>query len=224
MIKVEYLPFIFPIVIIVCIGIVIFIAYKLEKKRTEILRQVAMQKGFSFNPKTEKSYIDSLPKLTIFKKGHSKKLTNLIKGNKNSIAWSIFDYKFTVGHGKNSRTYKQTVALASLHTSLPNFYLGRENIFHKIGSKFGYQDIDFDNFPEFSDKYLLRGENETAVKNLFTSNILRFFQENMTNIYVEAEKNYLIYYRLSRRIKPLELDQFIEEATKVVRLFEKDDF
>jgi len=40
---------------------------------------------------------------------------------------------------------------------LPFFELKPENTFHKIGQVFGYQDIDFEAFPNFSKGYLLRG-------------------------------------------------------------------
>ena len=222
------LPSYFPIIIIggvlSLIGITFFLVYLYEKKRSEAIRDIAMRIGFSFTKKVEKSFLMSLPEFVTFKKGHSRKVSNLMKGSKNGVSWSIFDYRYTVGGGKNSHTYNQTVAFASLNINLPNFSLTKENFFHKIGNIFGYKDIDFDNFPDFSKNYFLKGEDEQSIRSIFTPELLNYFQNNPTILNVEANKNYLLYYKLSKRSKPEELISFIAEAAKIVRLFDKKEF
>ncbi len=61
---------------------------------------------------------------------------------------------------------------------LPNFTLRPENLFHKIGQVFGYQDIDFDSHPEFSKRYLLKGENESEVRSTFSADTLAFYESD----------------------------------------------
>jgi hypothetical protein len=46
---------------------------------------------------------------------------------------------------------------------MPHFALRPEKAWHKIGSWFGHQDIDFDSHPRFSSTYLLRGGDESAI-------------------------------------------------------------
>ena len=73
-----------------------------------------------------------------------------MKGSKNGFSLQVFDYKYTVGGGRSSHTYNQTVAyIKDMKVSLPFFTLGPENFFHKVGSVFGYKDIDFSSHPLF---------------------------------------------------------------------------
>lgn len=226
MIDPSHISVFIPVIVISIIILVVIIAIRFEKKRTESLKNSAMRIGFSFNDKVDKSYMDSFKELNLFSKGHSKKIYNVMKGSKAGINWQIFEYRYTVGGGKNSRTYNQTVALATLNISLPKFNLGRENIFHKIGNAFGYKDIDFPGNKLFSDNYFLKGKDEHAIRIVFNSDLLRHFESTIfdSNQVIEADKNYFVYYRSGRRIKPEELIGFIDDSTKLVRLFGKDVF
>ncbi|MEA3514881.1 MAG: hypothetical protein U9R34_05360 [Nanoarchaeota archaeon] len=200
------------------VGIIIYLVYQHEKKRIQALEDVAMRNGFSFNQKMDQDII--LGDFKIFNKGSSKKSSNLMKGTKSGIKWTIFEYRFTTGGGKNSNTEKQTVAIAKLkNTQLPNFFLGRKNIFHKIGSKFGYKYIDFDQHPVFSNNYLLRGEDEQAIRKVFNSNILIYLEEKLTKATIEAEGSKLIYYIPRKIIKPDQFLTFLDDAEKRVRMF-----
>ncbi|MCK4820866.1 hypothetical protein KA005_34185, partial [bacterium] len=136
---------------------------------------------------------------------------------------TIFDYKYTVGSGKSSHTYKQTVVyFQSDDLALPDFALRPERIFHKIGSVFGYQDIDFETSPEFSRHYLLRGVNETAIRNLFGMDVLAYFErEKSKKMCVEGNDKHLIYYKSGKLIKPEDIRIELEEAKSNLELFRR---
>jgi hypothetical protein len=95
--------------------------------------------------------------------------------------------------------------------NFPKFELEPENTFHKIGQVFGYQDIDFESFPIFSKKYLLRGNDEAKIRELFTPEVIKFFERNQ-NIHIEAQGNTLIFYRPSKRCKPDEIKGFYQDG------------
>jgi hypothetical protein len=132
---------------------------------------------------------------------------------------SIFDYRYTTGGGQHSHVWNQTVAsFQSAELNLPSFSLRPENIFHRLGQLFGYQDINFDEAPGFSRSYLLRGNDETAIRGLFRPEMLSYFESN-PGLSVEANRDCLIYYRPSKRTKPEEIRGFLEEAFRVFDLF-----
>ena len=82
---------------------------------------------------------------------------------------TLAEYSYVISSGKSNHTVRQTVvAFTEGNTGLPDFDLSPENIFHKIGGAFGYQDIDFERFEEFSKRYLLRGKDEEAIRKTFT--------------------------------------------------------
>ena len=196
-----------------------FCARWVAKKRTERFQQVAEELGLPFFPKGDESLVDLLDHLHLFSQGRAKKIANMLHGETDDVELAIFDYRYTVGRGKNSRTYKQSVIyFRSAAFALPQFDLRPEGLLHKIGGAFGYQDIDFDTHPGFSGSYLLRGEDETAIRDLFTDDLLAFF-ESQKKISVEGGGDQLVFYRAGKRIKPDEVGEFTQEGFRILHLF-----
>lgn len=202
--------------VVVFIGLLVWFSFWQDKKRTEALRQACLRLGFSFLPKGDPSFQAELAAFPLFNQGHSRNLKNLIRGSGSDADIAVFDYRYTTGSGKNQRTRKQTVIrFRSAGLDLPAFTLSPENIMHKIGSMFGYQDIDFEHFPGFSKRYLLRGQDETRIRMVLNDRALRFFEQKHP-VCVEGRADQFIFYRSSREIKTENLNPFIAEGTEVL--------
>jgi hypothetical protein len=198
--------------------VIFYLVSRYEKARSEALRQLARRLEFSYEK--EFTLEPGLQKLKLFNKGYARKTTNLLSGERHGIPFQIFDYRYTVGGGKSSHTYRQTVASASLsHAILPHFILAPENFFHKIGEKIGFQDIDFRQFPGFSEHYLLRGENVEAIRRLFNTSILEYFQGKKFKATLEGGGNTLIFYKSGKRIKPEDIEMFYHQFREIVPFF-----
>lgn len=199
-------------------GGVIYMNHRVQRKRREGLEQAANEMRWSFSPERDEATLASLSELNLFSQGHSKRVTNVMRGKTSHGSAAIFDYTFTVGGGKNQHTESQTVLwLALPGGSLPRFALRPEQVWHKLGSRLGYQDIDFDRHPEFSKRYLLRGEDEPAVRKLFSDRTIMFF-EGESGICVEGGGGTLIVYRSRKRVKPEEIRAFLETGARVASL------
>jgi hypothetical protein len=206
--------------VIAFIGFLIWIGHYLEKKRTESMRNAAMSLGLAFEEEGG-HVLQELAGFKLFQEGHSKKLRNVISGSQGSATYKVFDYRYTVGHGKNSHTYFQTVVhLKSNRLKLPGFAMRPEHIFHKIGGVFGYQDIDFDSHPTFSKKYLLRGELEQEVRDTFKPHILDHFDKNH-GLSIEAMGDELLYFKAGAKTKAEVLKTQIDDAIQVHDLFSR---
>jgi hypothetical protein len=200
-----------PYILTFMVGSLIF-SYIYEKKRTEALELVARGLGFSFSKSGRETTKSKHESFELFSQGHSKKLRNELWGKDRNNIVSIFGYSYTQGHGKNSTTYNQTVlSIKVSNLNFPKFELEPENTLHKIGQVFGYQDIDFEAFPLFSKKYLLRGNDETKIRQLFTPKVIKYFEINQ-NIHIEAQGNTLIFYKPSKRCKPDEIQAFYHDG------------
>ena len=209
----------FVVGIVALIAGAIWLASYLEKKRTEKMRAAADSLGLTFEAEQAHEMIQALAHFPLFQAGHSKRVRNVIAGSEGGVDFKLFDYRYTTGHGKNSHTWIQTVLLMrSSRLTLPPFTLRPENIFHKIGSAFGYQDIDFDSHPTFSKKYLLRGEIEPEIRNVFAPHVLDYFEQNH-NLTVEGVQGELLFYKGMRRLKPEELRPLIDDGIRVHGLF-----
>ncbi len=215
----EVIPFLMfgGFVAIVIVAIVAGVAY--ERKRTDALRAVAESMKFDFCKESGMAVVSATGEFHLFSQGHGRKITNLMRGTANDIDVNIFDYRYTIGSGKNSSTYRQTVVVfQSSLLNLPDFALRPEHFFHRVGRAFGYQDITFDRYPVFSKKCLLRGTNEEAIREIFHEGVLKFY-ESHEKLCTEGSGNQLIVYRSGKRVKPPEISAFMQEAFEVFALF-----
>lgn len=196
-----------------------------DKKRRDGLEAESLKAGFSFDAEPHEDLMSPLENINLFRVGYSKNVSNVMKGKINHVFWTIFDYKYTIGGEKDSRVYSQTVAYGQIdEANFPVFSLGHEESFHKIGDILGAKDIDFKDNPGFSDKYLLKGSDEAAVRAVFKPHVLKFFEKKKERVNVEASRDKIIIYRNRDDVGPAGLSRFIEDASNILRLFlEKND-
>lgn len=168
---------------------------KKEELRSEKYRSLCASKGFDYLDIDEFGTKAYLKGFELFKSG-SGKIRNLSQQKSSSLDTeiNIFDYKYTVSTGKTSVTYDQTVFFVnSKKLGLPQFYMKPENIGHRIAAFLGWEDIDFEKYPAFSDKYHLTGEHEDFIRHTFNDLVLKFFSKT-SGWSIEAANYYLIFY------------------------------
>lgn len=192
--------------------------YVWEKQRTEKMRLAAAEMDLPFYAVGESSLLGDFLGFPLFSTGSARKIKNVLYGKTSDVEVALFDYQYTIG-GKHRRTYKQTVAsIRSPQLDSPEFALRPENLFDKIGGVVGYQDIDFESHPRFSDRYILRGSGEYGIRRLFRDEILAFF-ESQPGLSVEAYGQRIVFYREAKRVQPENIRSFFEEAFRVYTLF-----
>ena len=208
--------------VILIIGVVIVAAIvqnKREQERTRQLQSTASLLGLEFAPTAPLNWIPNLETFGLFNQGHSKSISNMFYGQLEGVKAALFDYQYSVGHGKHRSTYNQSVVyFEPPNLNLPFFSLRPERTFHKIISALGYQDIDFGNRPDFSKQYLLRGPDEQAVRNAFSDAVLSSYETNPGTC-TDGGGNQLFIFRQGYRIAPLEAQSFINWASGVKNLF-----
>ncbi len=204
----PFIIILFVLVPFLIIGVSVFFMLRLKKKRTKQLSEISSDLKLSFYPDGKDSIFESIS-FGIFDYGN---VSNMMHGEVSNAEFAIFDHRYTSGSGENSSTYKQTaIYFNPTNLNLPRFTLSPENLLHKIGSAFGYQDIDFPTHPDFSKRFLLRGEDETKIRALFTNKLLNFL-ESQQKITIEGGGNQLILYRDNKRIRPEEWQNFIDQG------------
>jgi hypothetical protein len=213
------------IVWIILAGVaVLFIAvygttWYMGKKRAKALQALAPALSFTFTASGDDMLIGELGEFHLFSQGYRRRISNVLQGKFNLVPVTVMDYKYTTGGGKSSHTWTQTVLVFdSDKLQLPRFLLRPENLFDKIESAFGYKDINFDTAPVFSEKYLLRGENEAAVRSAFNAGILQYYEQH-PGLSTEADGKKLIFYRTSKVVPPDKIQAFLQEGYDAFELF-----
>jgi hypothetical protein len=218
--------FLIPVVavagVLALIGGILAVSSRMEQQRTEALAAASQTMGFAFEPDGDLEVLMGFGDLPLYGRGHSKKVKNVMTGQAGDRDVKLFDYKYTTGGGKDSHTWSQTVALfPKAGEGLPDLLLAPENVFHKIGAAFGYQDIDFDTSPDFSSHYLLRGPDEMAIRSAFSADALNFFGQQR-GWHVEVASGNVGVYRSGKRCKPDDLRTFLEGTQSVLRVLARE--
>ncbi len=208
------------LVFLTAIPALIVAVVRYEKKRTAELKLFARRIGMEFlekDPRIKSAPFQSFP---LFQKGRSKKSGNVMVEEKGPSETLIFEYRYRTGGGKNSSTHTQTIVAFKKNTAdLPAFAMGPEYFVHRIGEKFGMQDIDFSGEPVFSETYLLQGEDEPAVRRLFEGKLARFFARH-PKWNVEGGGDWLLVYKGGKRPKVDEIPTMIKESIELARQFD----
>lgn len=194
------------------------VSHFLTKRRREAMSREAAKLGFEYHG--EKSIrAEPFTGFKLFNTGRGRNFDNVMKGEHGGARTVLFDYRYTVGGGRHSTTYRQTVGAFKVRGGLlPSFAMRPESVFHKIGSLLGYQDIDFEQNPGFSKRYLLRGEDERAIREAFSRDTLVHF-EDRPGWCVEAGGDWLVVYRSGKRVDPEGLREFLDEASRAAAVF-----
>ena len=186
-----------------------------RKQRADAMRRVAEELGLEYSAVSDDAFIESFGLFELFSKGRAKKVFNLMQGTSADRALAIFDYQFVTGHGKSTRTNRTTtLCLRFTGEPLPTFTLRPENLGDKIVRFFRKNDIDFDTHPYFSRMYVLRGDDETAIRGLFTVPLLEYY-EARNPLYTEGRDQTLIVYRIGR-VSPQEINSLLAEGLELL--------
>ena len=146
----------------------IWLQYYLEQKHLAAYQAFCASSGYQFiaeRPGVQEDFVRIVP---FFNQGYGRRWRHQVSGQYNGVAFSAFQYDYTVSTGRSSATYRHAMIQWSSTKTLPQFTLGPETFFTRIGEVLGFRDIDFDDDPSFSGTYRLKGFDDVPVRALFT--------------------------------------------------------
>jgi len=205
---------------LVAVGILSLISNYFEQQRTKKIEELARSNGFTFRHTPTAADNDLPIGCYLAETGRDPAVSNVLEVCRtDELNFVLFEYEFTVGYGKSQHTPHQTIAkMRSPLLKLPSFLLFPETIFSKIAVMFGQTDVNFSDSPEFSDRYILRGLDEAALRAIF-SPALRNALTPLDHLTIEGADEVLFIFRMGRRVKPEDLVPLIEEDKKILALF-----
>jgi hypothetical protein len=207
--------------IVVALGVLFTIIYFVavrEKKRTARLEIVVGEMGLEFRPEGDEQLLGRLGAFPLMNVGRKQELKNLVVGDTSQGKLALFDFRYITGHGKHQKTRRQTVIAmeAAELDQLPSFNMRPEGFWDRVGSAFGMKDVDFDEHADFSAKFLLKGEDEEALRAFMDKELLDFFADR-PDLCCEARPGVFLYYRRYKCVTPEShlLEGFLEEGMMV---------
>ena len=176
--------------------------YKFDHRIKEF-EACAQSLKWTYNELDESGLIKLMLDFKLFKKGHRKKICPLIIMDEGDLEYTcVFDYAYTISSNNSSKTYRQTVYFRySKSLALPHFVMVPEKWYHKVGTYFGMQDIDFVEYPTFSQNYLLQGSDEDYIRHHFNHpDLVKFFDQQ--DFYSLEGMNYLLILYIHNTLLP----------------------
>ncbi len=151
--------------------------------------------------------------------------SNCIKGafKDLDVSWEIADVTFNEGAAFTAETFNTTLMVIKLNKKIPIFTMEKEGVFEKIFDRVmaftGYKDIDFEMYPDFSDKFLIMGNQESEIRSFFTDEIIRFF-ENHQIYHLESNGEALVIFDKIKLARTDETVAFIDYGKELATLLD----
>ncbi|MFS8795634.1 hypothetical protein NW807_00245, partial [Synechococcus sp. R70.1] len=174
---------IWVLILLGLLALVVYLGDYLEKKRREALEQVARSLGMSFSAELPEGIRSRLLQagFELFQRSGARFYNSMFKRLNDGTEIAIFDYSWKASRRRRrERGYYSSVFWAYCEDlRLPHFRLHPEvPLFHDVAKAFGMQDINFENHPDFSRRYLLRGEDEAKIRLRFHPRFLSFLEQH----------------------------------------------
>ncbi|MCH2043867.1 MAG: SulP family inorganic anion transporter [Saprospiraceae bacterium] len=134
---------------------------------------------------------------------------NTAKGNyKMFFEWETCDLTFQNRVGFNTEERYTSIALFHLPFNAPKFIIDHESLLDKIGMKLSVreQDINFDAFPNFSERFILQGPDEKAIRDFFGDGLIQFLEQN-EEYHIECNGTVVLILRNMRFASPTAMDK-----------------
>lgn len=196
-----------------------------ELSRTKVMLSMADHLRMDFVEEDEWGFSELLKDFWLFRKGKHPKIKNMIKTMDVDLDADIrvFDYQFSINKKRNSRVKRTTVFyMKSRDLGIPQLLMRPEGLLDKLGTMMGMQDIDFEEYPEFSDQYLLKGEDEELIRYNMNDKVLKFFTIQK-NWYLEGLNYYMILYKYNRLLHAQDIRQFFEMGIELSEMMKWED-
>ncbi len=192
----------------VILGLVILLAfgayYKInsEKKLTQKYEKISAQLGLGYAQEVQLP--QEVVQNPLINKGFMPRASHCLKGRYGTTDILVFNYHFEEVSGNEGDEYLRTPIVFSLSkVELPDFYLRPRPIAERIFKKRGLQFLDD---PDFFKRYFLSGDDEQAVRELFTTRIRKLFKEMNRHWAVSASKGYMVMYADGKMDEEIKVD------------------
>ena len=131
----------------------------------------------------------------------------------------MMNYSFVCLNGYRPKNYDQTLVLiGDRDLALPHFLLAKKQIFHWFEKLFKVPTLIVPEQGPFNKMYQLKGEDEIAVRALFTPQVCTALEEH-AGLTIEGNDQQLLIFREGIVLDPVEWPAFRDEARGVAKLF-----
>ncbi|MFN8396728.1 MAG: SulP family inorganic anion transporter, partial [Bacteroidia bacterium] len=198
------------------------LSQELDARQMRMLK-FAIQQHHQFIPETWEGHDE----WTAFTSMHGKtivKARNIFEKRNGTHALTVADLKMSTGALITLEEEERTVMRIELKgLVIPEFSMTRERNINKVAEHLGAQDIDFENFPVFSDHFLLSGDDEAAIRQFFAPERIRFHEENK-DYYLDSNGTSILVTTSGHLLEEAGIERLLQFGKEIVAsLFPKKE-
>ena len=202
----EGFPVLFFVLFAAIAVVAVVFGFMAAEKRRKELAALAARLGMQFSREDPFNLPRRHRRMPAFKKGHSRKAYNTMYGDVGGLYTVATDYRYTVGSGKNSHTYRLTYCLLHTDKTFHNLHLRPENFLDTVAAWVGFDDIDFE-YKEFNDAFYVRSDSKKFAYDIIHAKMMEFLLRNR-GIHVEMSDN-IILTHYGRTLEPRQIGTLI---------------
>lgn len=197
-----------PLLIVGFIGLFIVIAvlgHLQAKKRREALAAWAQGIGLRYDRAKDYGFDERYPEFNCLRQGSSRYAYNICSGEYRDRHVMAFDYHYET-HSTDSKGRRQThhhhfsAVIVRANVRLKPLMIRSENIFDKLGSVFGFDDIDFES-AEFSKKFYVSSPDRKWAYDVLHARAIEFLLAQPRHS-IEFDARHVIAWRSGRKASP----------------------
>jgi hypothetical protein len=196
-----------------------------SRRRREALEHYCLTRGYRFEAERPGGETALEEGFRLFERGRHRRWGPTITGRIGGAAFTAFEYSYVTGGGNSTRRHRFTVVLWDLgEGAVPNFTLEPEGVLNRLAQHFGTQDFDFLEDPVFSRFYELQGDDEAAVRRLFTPVRRAYLTtpspggDRPLAHHLAGAGAHLLWWRSGRLPRAEALDQLLADADRLRRV------
>ncbi len=180
-------------------------------KRQATIKDIAdeFDMDYSSDKNKDTHFLDNF---LFFKTRKVNHIYNRTANETNSI--NLFDIEFSEGEFIAKEVVRTTMLYIELPKEAPIFTLDKEGFLHKIYGFAGFDDIEIKNHPDFSNRFYLLGEDETAVAKYFNDELVQFFESN-PYYHIESNGDHLLIFDKERLASIREVKALLDFGSRL---------
>lgn len=146
--------------------------------------------------------------------------TNCISGEEGDFKWEISDVTFEEGAYLAYDEYHTTLGLIRLPFSIPRFTMEQNDFLDRYLGFTGHKDIDYENFEDFPDSFIVRTDDPATLNGWLTPEIREFLVNSDFPHIESCGESILIfpeYFQLAEIHEYSQMIKFIEQLVELMK-------
>ena len=163
----------------------------------QLLKRIADKNDWRFFPDKTISFKD-FAGFDFSKNSKIAHAQNIVSGTYEGVRLIYSEVIYDKSLDTKSADSKLSALLIKTPADLPVFILNREGFFEKLTDMVNQEDIDFEDYPVFSDTFVLKGPNEEKIRDFFHRGLIRKIEAH-PHFHIESNGEAIILYRFDKK-------------------------